>query len=269
MVNRATLLLVLLAVGCGTLPPPAPPSAPPAADSPGTDVVGSPGRTPEDRSLDAGRHPAEMLAFFGIGSGQRVAEIAAGGGYTAELLARAVGSSGTVYGVNSPFVLERFAEKPWSERLAKPVMKHVVRVDRSFDAPLPPEATELDAVLCVLFYHDLFWQDVDRAAMNREVFRALKPGGVYGIVDHSAREGDGATVVKSLHRIEEKVVRDEIEAAGFHLAAEASFLRVPDDARDWNAAPSAAGARRGKSDRFVLKFVKPTSLGAGFLVQAL
>lgn len=214
-------------------------------------------RSEADRALDAGRHPAELLAFFGIAPGMKVAELGAGGGYTAELLARIVGPAGAVYGQNSKFILERFAEKPWVERLGKPVMKPVTRVDREFADPLPPEAKDLDAVLIVLFYHDTFWMEVDREAMNRAVFRALKPGGVYGVVDHSGRAGTGATETKTLHRIEEKVVREEIERAGFRLAEEASFLRSPADTRDWNASPSQAGEKRGTSDRFVLKFVKP------------
>ena len=86
-------------------------------------VVAAPDRSDADRALDAGRFPAEMLAFFGIRPGMRVAELGAGGGYTTELLARAVGPTGRVYGQNSKFVLERFAEKPWSERLAKPVKR--------------------------------------------------------------------------------------------------------------------------------------------------
>lgn len=219
-------------------------------------MVNAPDRSEADRKLDPGRHPAELLAFFKIGPGMKVAEIGAGGGYTTELLARAVGSTGKVYGQNSKWLLERFAEKPWSERLAKPVAKNVVRLDREFDDPLPPEIENLDVVLCVLFYHDLYWMGVDRDKMNRAIYKALKPGGVYGIVDHSGLEGTGATRVKTLHRIEEKVVRAEIEKAGFRLRAEGSFLRNPSDARDWNDSPSAAAERRGTSDRFVLAFEK-------------
>jgi predicted methyltransferase len=95
--------------------------------------------------------------------------------------------------------------------------------------------------------------------MNRAIFAALRPGGVFGIVDHSARPGSGVADVKTLHRIEESVVRQEVEAAGFQLAARAEFLRNPDDRRDWNDSPSAAAERRGRSDRFVLKFVKPAN----------
>lgn len=220
-------------------------------------AVAAPDRSDADRTLDAGRRPGEMLAFFGIAPGMRVAELGAGGGYTSELLARVVGPTGTVYAQNSPMILARYAEKPWSERLAKPVMSGVVRVDREFDDPLPPDAHDLDAVLIVLFYHDTVWMNVDRARMNAAVFRALRPGGVYGVVDHSARAGSGLADVQTLHRIDEAVVRDEVEAAGFRLAAEASFLRNPADPRDWNDSPRVAAERRGTSDRFVLRFVKP------------
>ena len=220
-------------------------------------VVDAPDRTASDRALDAGRHPAEMLAFFGIRPGMRVAELGAAGGYTTELLARAVGPTGIVYGQNNALVLNRFAEQPWSARLATPVMHNVARVDREFDDPLPPEATNLDAVLIVLFYHDTVWMGADRAKMNRAVFKALRPGGIYGIVDHSAPAGSGTADVQTTHRIDEQVVKDEVEAAGFRLVAEASFLRNPADPRDWNDSPRAAAERRGTSDRFVLKFVKP------------
>jgi len=214
-------------------------------------------RSAEDRALDAGRHPAQMLAFFGIEPGARVAELGAGGGYTAELVARVVGPKGRVYGHNTPFILERFAAAPWSARLARPAMGNVFRLDRSFDDPFPPEVRDLDAVLIVLLYHDTVWMKADRDRMNRAVYRALEPGGVYGIVDHSAASGKGLADVESLHRIEESVVRREVEAAGFRLAAEGDFLRNPGDARDWNASPRSAGERRGTSDRFILKFVKP------------
>jgi predicted methyltransferase len=221
------------------------------------EAVGAADRSEADRALDAGRRPAELLAFAGVTRGAKVAELMAGGGYTAELLARAVGPTGKVYGQNSSFVLERFAAKPWAERLDKPVMKGVVRVDRELSDPLPPEATGLDAVFLVLFYHDTVWQKLDRPALNAAVFKALRPGGVYVVVDHAGRPGTGTSETETLHRIEEGVVRREIQAAGFRLEAEATFLRNPSDTRDWNASPSKAGEKRGTSDRFVLKFVKP------------
>ena len=220
-------------------------------------AVAATDRSDADRALDAGRFPAETLAFFDIRTGMRVAELGAAGGYTTELLARVVGPTGRVYGQNPKFILERFAEKPWSERLAKPVNAPIVRVDREFDDPLPPEAKDLDAVLIVLIYHDTVWLETDRARMNAAVFASLRSGGIYGVIDHSTRPGAGTSETKSLHRIEESVLVGEIEKAGFKLDAAAEFMRNPADARDWNASPSAAGERRGTADRFVLKFRKP------------
>jgi predicted methyltransferase len=221
-------------------------------------AVDAPDRSADDRALDAGRQPARLLAFFGIAPGMRVAELGAGGGYTTELLARVVGPTGRVYGQNSPFLLQRFAQAPWTARLAKPEMKGVVRLDRDFDDPFPPDVRDLDAVLIVLLYHDTVWMKVDRERMNRAVYAALKPGGVYGIVDHSARVGTGLADVESLHRIDESNVRSEVEAAGFRLAADGDFLHNPQDTRDWSPSPRVAGERRGTSDRFVLKYLKPS-----------
>jgi predicted methyltransferase len=109
----------------------------------------------------------------------------------------------------------------------------------------------------VLFYHDTVWMETDRAKMNLAIFKALKPGGVFAIIDHSGRAGSGTTETKTLHRIDEEAVKKELLAAGFKLGGSADFLRNPGDARDWNDSPGAAKEKRGTSDRFVLKFVKP------------
>jgi predicted methyltransferase len=265
------LICSLILVGCGAAQPAAP-STPPATSAsaaalpakpassevraPAQTVVAAADRSEADRALDAGRKPTELLSFFNVSPGMRVLDLAAGGGYTTELLARSVGESGTVYGENPKFYLG-FLETPWAERLQKPVMKHVVREDIELDAPWPAELKDLDLVTMVLFYHDSVWLETDRAKLNANVFAALKPGGVYGIVDHSAKAGDGLTAVKTLHRIEESIVKDEITKAGFVLDAEADFLREPSDTRDWSASPKVAGERRGHSDRFVLRFKKP------------
>jgi predicted methyltransferase len=221
-------------------------------------VVAAKDRAEDDLKLDAGRKPAELLSFFGVGKGMKVAELGAGGGYSAELFARAVGPTGKVYGQNSKLLLERFAEKPWSERLKKPVMKDVVRVDREFDDPLPPDAKNLDAVFLIMFYHDTVWQKTDRAKMNAAIFAALKPGGLYGIIDHSGKPGTGVTEAESLHRIEESVLLKEVQAAGFIVERESDFLRNPDDALDWSTSPRNAGEKRGTSDRFAIVFKRPS-----------
>ncbi len=221
-------------------------------------LISAKDRSPDDQALDEGRHPGEMLAFFGIAKGMKVEELGAGGGYTSELLARAVGPTGKVYGQNPKLILERFAEKPWSERLKKPSMKNVVRVDREFAEPIAPGVKDLDAVVVVLFYHDLYWMNVDRAKMNKAVFDALKPGGIYGIIDHASKPGAGTTETQTLHRIEQAAVREDIEKAGFKLDREGFFMRNPGDMKDWSTSPSNAGEKRGTSDRFVLVFKKPS-----------
>jgi predicted methyltransferase len=219
-------------------------------------IVDAKDRTDADKKLDAGRHPGELLAFLGLKPGMRVAELAAGGGYTTELLARAVGPTGKVWAQNNAMML-KFIDKPWAERLARPAMKNVVRSDRELDAPLPPDAKNLDAVVIVLFYHDSIWMGADRDKMNKAVFDSLRHGGQYVVVDHSALEGHGKSDVKTLHRIDELAVIRDVERAGFMHAGDADFLRNPADTRDWSDSPREAGDKRGTSDRFVAKFVKP------------
>ena len=231
----------------------------PAADVPIAirGAIAAPDRSVDDRKLDAGRKPGEVLAFFRVAPGQKIGELVAGGGYTSELLARTVGDQGKVFSQNTKEMLDRFARKPWTERIAKPIMKNVVSIEQPLETPLPPEAKDLDAVITVLNYHDTVWMKVDRAKMNAAVFAALKSGGVYGIVDSSAKEGTLERDAQTLHRIDEDLVKQEVRAAGFQLDSESDVLRNPADTRDWNSSPKAAGERRGTSDRFVLRFIKP------------
>jgi predicted methyltransferase len=254
----------VVGVGCARKKPPQPAHAPAVQHitHPGVTpyirrVVFESGRPEADRALDAGRHADELLAFFEIAPGMRLGEVGAGGGYTTELVARAIGDSGRVFAQNNRVVLQKFAAVPWSERLRGSVMRNVVRVDRELDDPFPPEARDLDAVYNVLFYHDTVWMGADRARMNQAIFAALRPGGFYYVIDHSARAGSGTADAQTLHRIDEAFVIAEIERAGFRLQAIGDFMRNPDDKRDWNASPRTAGERRGTSDRFALQFVKP------------
>jgi predicted methyltransferase len=241
--------------------PPPPPAAAPvvAVDVPDglRQVFSAAERTAADRALDEPRRSAEVLAFAGVHEGERVGEVGAWEGYTAELLARAVGAGGHVYAEDPPD-FQKWIQKAWDERgKRREVTERVTHLWRPFDDPFGADARGLAIVFSVMFYHDTVWLGVDRPKMNAAVFAALAPGGEYIVVDHSARAGDGATVPKTLHRIEESVVVREITQAGFTLASRADFLRHPEDARDWNAGDEAPADKRGKSDRFVLKFVRP------------
>jgi predicted methyltransferase len=181
----------------------------------------------------------------------KVLDMGAGGGYSTELMARAVGASGVVYGHNAADIGARAKER-FEARMKTPAMKNVVVLTRPFDDPLPADARDLDLITFFFYYHDTTYMEVDRAEMNRKLYAALKPGGVLVIADHSARPGDGVSVGKTLHRIEESVLRREVEAAGFKLVAEADFLRHPEDPRDFSV-----NRPTGPVDEFVLKFQKP------------
>ena len=225
-------------------------SAEPTADA--RAVVASADRSDADRKTDVRRRPEMMLAFTGVKAGMRVLDLGAGAGYSTELLARSVGPRGVVYAQNTQAMIDQFVKNRFDERAAKPAMKNVVKLVRAFEDPVPADVHDLDLVTQYFEYHDAPARGTDRAQMNRRAFELLKPGGYYVIADHSAKPGSGVADSKALHRIDEALVRQEVEAAGFKLVATADFLRNPDDPRD--AAPPRAKVR---VDEFVLKFVKP------------
>ncbi len=219
------------------------------------DAVNSPARPAADRQLDPSRNPEQMLAFFGIKPGMKVADLWAGGGYTTELLARTVGSGGKVYSQNMEFP-ESFkkAAEMWQARVKEPGLANVVEITKPFDSPdlLPVPPGSLDAVIVNMNYHDMVGRGFNRDNVNHAVLTALKPGGIYGLVDNSARPGTGASEANTLHRIDENFETGEIEKAGFRLTATSDVLRNPNDPRTqpfWKI--------NHTQDRFVLKFVKP------------
>jgi predicted methyltransferase len=214
-------------------------------------MVASPDRSDADRQTDQRRQPAKMLVFTGVGNGMKVLDMGAGAGYSTELLARAVGARGVVYAQESAAVMERVKDK-FDIRAQSPAMKNVVHMIRNYDDPVPADVKGLDLITFFFAYHDVTYMPVDRAEMNRKMFAALKPGGFLVIADHSARAGEGTSVAKTFHRIEEVTLRKEIEAAGFKLAAEADFLRHPEDPRD-----AAVFRPQVPVDEFVLKYQKP------------
>src|SRR6202023_1227493 len=215
-------------------------------------IVAAPDRTDADRQADQRRQPAKMLAFTGVRTGMKVLDMEASAGYSTELLARAVGPSGVVYAQDSAAVIERFVKGRFDIRAQKPAMKNVVHVIRNFDDPIPPDVSGLDLITFFFAYHDVTYMPVDRAKMNEKMFAALKPGGFLVIADHAAKAGDGTSVGKTLHRIEEATLRKEIETAGFKLVAEGDFLHHPEDPRNVPVFHPEVPV-----DEFVLKFQKP------------
>lgn len=211
-------------------------------------------RPEEDRLLDVNRHPAEVLAFAGLEHGWRVADIAPGGGYYARVLSTAVGEEGHVYAFNPSWIAERFPDSDAALGALAESRSNMTRVvdtienlDAAIDEPL-------DAAFLVLFYHDTGYDGTDRVAMNQAIFDALRPGGVFIVIDHQAPAGSGLTFVNDTHRIDSQLVRDEVMAAGFVLDAESDMLANSED--DRTRSVFAEGLRR-HTDRFVYRFRKP------------
>ncbi len=209
-------------------------------------AASSPIRTDGDRSADAKRKPLEFLQFSNVRPGMQVLDIAAGGGYTTQLLALVVGSKGKVWaqGPEPARVLQA--------RLANHPQANIVPVARPFEDPIPDNAPKLDLITLIMNYHDIAYMPVDRKKMNRRLFDALKPGGHLVVLDHSAKPGSGISVAKTLHRIDEKVVLDEERKAGFQLEQEGYFMKNPADPRD-----QAFFNMTIQTDKFALRFVKP------------
>ncbi|MFM9927649.1 hypothetical protein VLK31_32045 [Variovorax sp. H27-G14] len=259
------------------------PQAPVLSQARIAEIVSSPDRSEADRRNDARRKPQEMLAFIGVRPGMVALDISAAGGYTTELIARATGPTGRVYGQSpprpptsrpaqpegmaSPMPMGAAPAAPsapsagprpspvaLAERAKNPNASNIIAVVRPFEDPAPPELASngLDLVTLIFNYHDFGHMGVNRAAVNRSVFAALKPGGIYVIADHAGRPGTGISEAGTLHRIEEAFLRAEVEQAGFKQVAEGNFLRNPSDPRDRNT-PEPPQPK----DEFVLKFVKP------------
>lgn len=208
-------------------------------------------RPADEVARDSLRKPDEMLAFIGLESGDVIADIRPEEGYFTRLFARVVGPSGHVYAVVPTRTAER--EDAYADTLSAAypnVSRVTTRLETmTFDRPL-------DVVFTAQEYHDFTMPrfEVDVAAMNRAAFAALKPGGLYIIIDHSGRPGTGATEASTLHRIEGAEVRRQVEAAGFVFDGETNALANPDDDRTINVFDEAI---RGRTDQFVYRFRKP------------
>ena len=211
-------------------------------------AIASPVRTDADRSADDRRKPMEFLQFAEVRPGMRVLDVAAGGGYTTQLLALVVGADGEVWAQSTE------VNETLLKRLPNNPDQNIHAVALPYDDPVPKEATSLDLVTLIMNYHDIAYMPVDRARMDKQLFDALKQGGHLIVMDHSARAGSGTSDTKTLHRIDENVVLDELQQAGFKLEKEGEFMRNPDDPRDQPFFRMSI-----PTDKFALRFVKPRS----------
>ncbi len=218
-------------------------------------ALADPARPAADRTSDAARKPAELLAFAQIKPGQKVGDFVMGGGYVTRLLAAAVGPTGKVYAFQ-PAEFIAFKKQYGDDQAA--VDAAYVNVDAvagSFAAPA--FTTPLDTIITVQNFHDLYLKPFPAGTGDKAsaaLFAALKPGGTLIVVDHAAADGSGTTLSDSLHRIDKAAVVDTLTKAGFRLEAESDLYKQADDPRTANVFDAAI---RGKTDQFALRFRKP------------
>lgn len=259
-----SLIAVLGLAACATQPmlgpPPPPPSGPVAASIPPNiaAALSDPSRPAADMVRDNERRPGDVLAFAGVRQGAKVADLIPGGGYFTRILSKAVGPRGKVYAYVPDELTKLAKREPAVNAIANdPEYSNVTVILNTLPSFSAPE--KLDLVFTALNYHDMhdkFMGPADLSVVNRQIFRSLKPGGVYMVIDHSAEPGAGLRHTEDLHRIDSATVRAEVTAAGFIFEGESKVLRRSADSRKTNVYDPSI---RGKTDQFVYKFRKPST----------
>jgi predicted methyltransferase len=212
-------------------------------------AIESPQRSPEQQARDANRKPAELLLLSGVKPGERVVEFASFGQYFTTLLVDIVGPAGMVYMIDLPYTEKRFGEASRAFVAQHGNARYELVDYNAIELP-----QNVDIVFNVLYYHDLGLNDIDTAGLNARILKALKPGGIFFVVDHNAAPGSGRRDTKALHRIDPAVIKQEVTAAGFELVAQSDLLANPgDDHTQLVFAPDI----RGRTDQTVFKFRKP------------
>jgi predicted methyltransferase len=211
-----------------------------------------------DYARDAGRKPAQVLGFFGVSPGMTVLDMFSGGGYYSELLAYVVGSEGRVVAHSNEAYLTYVGDE-FQDRHAQGRLDNV-EVLMAENNELSLSEGEFDAIMIVLGFHDIYydnaeggWPRIDEAKLLAELHKGLKDDGFIGIIDHHAEEGAPSDSGNTVHRIDRALVIERMAAAGFELVDESDLLRNPDDDRTIDVFNAEV---RGKTDRFILKFVK-------------
>lgn len=212
-------------------------------------------RPAADTARDADRKPGELLEYAGVKPGARVADLIMGGGYFTRVLAAAVGPTGEVTAYQPQEFIRFQASYGEDQKKVAGAYANVKANSQSLQALDLPDG--LDLVLTVQNYHDLHLTPFPKdtaAKVNAEVFKSLKPGGVYLVVDHVGAAGSGMDAPHKVHRIDPAIVKQEVEAAGFRLEGQSQLLANKDDPHTANVFD---GPLKGKTDQFVMKFRKP------------
>jgi len=229
-----------------------------------TAAVSDAKRPDADKARDADRKPAETLAFAGIKPGMKIVEFEPGTGYFTRMFATIVGNTGhvyAVYGAPPPADAEQRVkdfragrEKAITDIAA--AYSNVTPLAQSYSSFTLPESVDL--AWTSQNYHDFHNPNfhIDIVKFDQAVFNVLKPGGIFIVIDHAAAKGAGVSVVGTLHRIEELVVKQELAAAGFKLVGESEVLHNPGDTHELAIFDPAI---KGKTDQFMLRFQKPNS----------
>jgi predicted methyltransferase len=254
MVRHAMVLSASLIATLALMGTPAQAAAPAYV----TAAIADAGRPDEDKQRDVNRKPAETLEFAGIKQSEVVSELIGGGGYYTRILSKAVGPKGKVIEWAPPRPENAPADRPDFAAKVKAIAAdaNYSNVSVVQQAPASGLASEpVDVVFTAQNYHDLHnIPGGDVAAFNKAVLAALKPGGSYVVLDHSAEKGSGLRDTSTLHRIDEETVKSEVLAAGFEFVAASHVLANPADPR---TAKVFDPSIRGKTDQFILKFRKP------------
>jgi predicted methyltransferase len=222
-------------------------------------AIADPARPADDRSLDDGRKPADVLVFTGIKPGDKVVDLMPGAGYYTRVFSKIVGTKGIVYALQ-PVEMDKAAPKGLQSLkgfAGTPGYRNVSVLVQPIAALSLPQ--HVDLVWTSQNYHDLhdpFMGSPDMARLNKAIFDALKPGGFYIVLDHAAADGSGVSRTDDLHRIDPAVVKAEVTAAGFEYVGASDALR---QAGDDHSLPAFDRAMRGRTDRFIYKFRKPMS----------
>jgi predicted methyltransferase len=222
-------------------------------------------RTPVEMKLDASRRPAEVLAFFGLKEGDVAAEFLAGGGYYAKVMATVVGASGKVVAFNPPsFLQSEGALRNWADLLAQP---DNIELQLKGTSDFSAEDNSFDFAMMHLVYHDTYFESAQYGMLRADpdvflakLYRAMKPGGVVGVVDHAGSPGDTRAIVEATHRIDPATVKADFARAGFVLVATSDLLAKPGDDYSVNVFDPSI---RGGTDRFIFKFMKAPSPAQG------